>query len=277
VWVAEDYFRLLGTTYVVQSTREDLAALARSVLAAFDTDDRDAVPSRRRFGLVAAEDEAPHIVLTYRDCRRLGGPTAPESAVIRLVGALNRAAIEDYDGFAVHAGVIARDGSAVAFPIDSGGGKSTLTAACLATGFSYVSDEALCIHPETTEVVPYPKPIALSAQSVAMLSLDPAAMSIPVTGPEGLVLASDLGAPTLSSNTRLGHVVIPKFGQEALALVEVAPSEAMASLLRLSFNHYKLGQDAFHLAARLSSRVQVWRLHYDSPGEAAQILSEKLD
>jgi hypothetical protein len=273
VWAAEDRFRLLGTDFSIQSTDETLADLARTVLAAFCVTSVSAVPARRRFGLVA--DDAS--VLAYRDCRRLGGPATPEAAVIRLVGALNRVAIEDYTGFAVHAGVVARNGQAVAFPVDSGGGKSTLTAACLDEGFAYVSDEALCVDPDTAAVVPYPKPIALSAQSVALLSIPPERMTIPVTGPEGLLVADDLNVLTVSTEIKLAHVVIPRFGQDAATLVEVAPSEAMATLLRLSFNHYKLGQDAFHLAARLSSQVRVWHLDYDDPREAAATLRSRLD
>src|SRR5512136_1043844 len=72
-------------------------------------------------------------------------------------------------GAAVHAGVVASAGAVVAFPGESGAGKSTITAACLVAGFDYVSDEALCIDVADGRVVAYPKPIALASSGWAMI------------------------------------------------------------------------------------------------------------
>ena len=47
----------------------------------------------------------------------------------------------------------------------------------------------------------------------------------------------------------------------------------MVALLQFSFNHYKHGEAAFHLAAALASGVRAWRLAYNNPLEAAQAIS----
>ena len=50
-------------------------------------------------------------------------------------------------------------------------------------------------------------------------------------------------------------------------------SEAMGELLDKSFNHYKVGERAFHLAAELANGAQAWRLDYSDPRQAAELLA----
>ena len=75
----------------------------------------------------------------------------------------------------------------------------------------------------------------------------------------------------MNRNVKLRHVVLPAYG-EALGLAEVPAHEAMAALLGMSFNHYKHGARGFRLAAEVANQVQVWRLGYDRPAEAAELL-----
>jgi hypothetical protein len=271
VWAAEDYFEILGTSFAIRSDELTHRELVRKLLAPFLLDRPTGVRSRNQYGL-ASTDRG---VLAYHDCRRMGAPSAVETALIRLIAALNRSAIGQYSGFAVHAGVVATGGLAVALPVDSGGGKSTLTAACLRVGFDYVSDESLCVDPVDGSIKAYPKPIALSRTSTQLLAIG-RGLTVPVTGPEGLLTAADLGATVVEGPLRLAHLVVPTFGSDELVLEERPASEAMATLLRLSFNHYKLGEQAFHLAAHLSGELRAWTLKYDDPISAAELLKLRL-
>ncbi len=49
----------------------------------------------------------------------------------------------------------------------------------------------------------------------------------------------------------------------------------MRVLLEMSFNHYKFGAQAFLLAARLANQSTAWRLTYDDPLRAGQLLWER--
>jgi hypothetical protein len=269
VWAAETYFDILGTKFVVQATDSAYAQLTREVLAPFEFEGPTGVPAKRRYGLVRADGGQ---VIPYRDCRRLGLATSLGAALQRLVAALNQSAIDEYRGFAVHAGVVASGEDSIAFPVNSGGGKSTLTAACLLAGFDYVSDEALCVDMDGA-VVTYPKPLSLSPRSFELIGLDPGSVAVGAGESEGLAIATDLNAAVAEGPLTLRHLVLPVFGQDHVDLEEVAPSEAMTALLSFSFNHYKHGERAFHLAAKLASELDgVWRLGYGDPGEAAKQL-----
>lgn len=273
MWADKEYLDILGSRFVVQSTDPAYSDLVRTVLKPFLFDRPTGVPAKRRYGLVGTDEGQ---VLAYRDCRRLGAPTDLGSAIVRLVAALNRSAIEECEQFAVHAGVVALGDKAVAFPVDSGGGKSTLTAACLLAGLDYVSDEALCVDIASGQVLPYPKPIALNAKSLDLLGLKSDEMTVPLSGPEALVAPEDVPATISSDPLSLRHLVLASYGHEDMGLDEIAGSEAMAALLRLSFNHYKFGETAFRLAAELASEVTAWRLTYGDPLVAAKLVRTRL-
>ena len=105
---------------------------------------------------------------------------------------------------AIHAGVVAIGDSTIAFPSVSGNGKTTLTAACLLSGFSYISDEALVLD-DNGSVIPYPKPLALSKWSCETLG-------IAVEREETLVTAADLGAVVEQGGTQVTDIVVAEFG-----------------------------------------------------------------
>lgn len=77
------------------------------------------------------------------------------------------------DAIRLHAGVVARNGEAVAICGTSGSGKSTLVAALTAAGWSYLTDEVAIIDSSSFEVTPYPKWVDLSPGSLDRLGIDP--------------------------------------------------------------------------------------------------------
>jgi len=189
---------------------------------------------------------------------------------------LNATALDAAPTLAIHAGVVARHGVAIAMPASSGVGKSTLTAACIRRGFDYLSDEALCLSYQDGSVVGYPRPIALSAWSVT--AVHACAVGVPV-GDESLFTADDLGARNHLGAARLGHVVmLDRAGdpRSAPSLTRASRPDAVTLLLRLSFNHYRRPADAVRLAADVVRAADVWRLRYGDPLDAADLLCSKL-
>jgi len=244
--VAEDVDRLLGAFVAPTSTHDVL--------------------SRYRLTRAGSGD---HMLLC--GCQILARSPSQDAVMSELVRQVNNEVLRAFTGFAVHAGVVAAGRSAIAFPAASGVGKSTLTAACLSRGCSYVSDEALCIDFDTAHVIPYPKPISLSVSSMDLLGLPGC------VGSETLVTASELGAATVAGPTQLRHVVeIVRLGDRA-RLVPVSRSAGLAALLRYSFNHYKRPAAAFALVGRLAADFHAWRLECGSPDEAADALLAAMD
>lgn len=186
--------------------------------------------------------------------------------VSQLVARMNRLAIQEADRLAVHAGVVGLGYRVVAFPAESGKGKTTMTAACLLEGFTYWSDEAL-VFDEPNIVVPYPKPLALTPWSL---------MHLGFTGSTGerLVAAADLGAPVADTPVPLTDVVLLRPGP--IGLESLPRSAAVSELLRLSFNHYRYPEGAVRTVIETARRVHVRRLSYSDTREGARLLAARL-
>lgn len=203
----------------------------------------------------------------YKDCTRRGSRTSPAQAVALLMASINLAVLDRCPHFAVHAAVVARDDRIVAFPADSGEGKSTLAAACLRAGFHYLSDEALVLD-DQGRVVPYPKPVALSEWSRRRLGLEG-------DDEESLYASAHLGSSPHPGERPVSEIVLMERGHGETTLDPLPRSEAVPALLSRSFNHYKDPARAFRLATVTAGDSKVWRLRYDDPVEAAAALWDR--
>jgi hypothetical protein len=277
---------LLGTRFVLDGADPDVGAELRRLLEPFLPAagiGHDGTPARRID--VAADADAA-------------------DPVVRVLTELNTTALADVDSFAVHAGAVSAGGQVVAFPGGSGAGKSTLTAACLRADLDYVSDEALCVRWDTGAVLPYPRPIALSAWSAAAVGatgvgvtgvgatgVDITAVDVTgvdvtgvdLAGPaadggERLFTAADLGATVAAGPLTLAHVVLPSRadGRAGPTLEPVRRGEAVAELLRRSFSHWRRPERAFGLAHELVAAARTWRLTLSDPAEAARLIADLL-
>jgi hypothetical protein len=184
--------------------------------------------------------------------------------------AVNASALDRAPDFAVHCAVVACGQTAVAMPATSGVGKSTLTAACLRVGFSYVSDEALCLRQPDGRVVPYPRPIALSPWSAHAVEAPTPGVE---AGEELLFTAVDLGSRVAADKLRVRHIVLlDRHPAGPPAIREAARPAAITRLLELSFNHYRRPAGAVQLAAAVVADAAVWTLGYSEPLAAARLL-----
>ncbi len=204
----------------------------------------------------------------HKGCYRQASGNSADDVLPGLVGLINQAAIGEVEHFATHSAVVTRGNRVVAFPAESGGGKTTLAAASLLSGFSYVSDEALILD-DSGLVVPYPKPLALSQWSCQTLGLSHA-------GEETLFTPADLGGSVVRSNVRLTDLVISRYGSGDPSIESMPSSEAVSQLISNSFNHYKNPERAFRISTDVARKTRVWRLDYHDPLEALQLLQEIL-
>jgi hypothetical protein len=263
VWITDQRLQLLDTTFRILSQSQTVANEVDRVLAGFERS-RQASRASNLVQITGQHDEYS----AYRDCGRIATDTDLPTLMSALVANLNFAAVEQCERFAVHAGVVGWPEGRVGIPASSGHGKTTLTAALLRQGFTFLSDEAL-VFGNDASVVPYPKPLALSEWSVDKLGLSRSSHA------ESLALPADLGS-SFGTGGPLTDLVISEYGHGKQSLQALPRSRAVAALIQYSFNHYKDPERAFRLATEVARDLRVWRLEYDDPLEAAEVLQDAL-
>ena len=190
-------------------------------------------------------------------------------ALADIATRLNALVLENCHPLTVHAGVVATANRAIALPAVSGAGKSTLVAACLLAGFEYLSDEALHVGPGG-HAVPYPRPLGLSDDSAARLSVADRGVS---AGDERLIAPEDLGV-VAKEPALVRHVVaLDRRAGSTASLERMTEADTVHLLLTHSFNHYLAPQEAMAAAARIAAGAGAWRLSYGEAVEAAGLLS----
>jgi hypothetical protein len=162
-----------------------------------------------------------------------------------------------------HASAVAIDGRAVAFLAASGGGKSTVAAAFHAAGHAVVNDDVLAVGldgpvPITIPGVPR---IKLYPDVAAHLGLDVTALPVvqPWIGKLGLAADGRFAA---------GPVPLARFyvldDADALAIVPLAPTDALVETLRHSYGARSFGMlsapEHFRQCATVAARVSTRRL-----------------
>ena len=204
--------------------------------------------------------------------RRNGGGIFRTDTRQRLVehyfSILNELALDNFSGLAVHAGVVAQGRCAIAFPGPSGAGKSTLVAACVAAGFDYVSDEALCIN-LSGDLVPYPRPLMLSEASRRVVR--PTEVIPNPLPSKHAVSPADLGGRASHSPLQLTHVILADRGG-ALGLEAIPSSQVIPELLERSFNRHGDPAATFNLVANVARDCRAWHLGYTNAMEAAGLI-----
>ncbi len=264
VWSTDRRYPVIGTTIRVLSTDVGVADHAHQLLEQFGTTELGA-RTVNTIRVARLSDDATSLL---RGCGTVAASADSAELVAPLIGAVNEAALASCPSFAVHAGVVALGDRVVVIPGPSGGGKSTLTAACQLTGFGYVSDEALVLDDDGT-VVSYPKPLALTRWSCETLGIEP-------QDPERLLAANELGPVANGSRKAVTHILLTTFGGGPASLWEATPSEAVAALITYSFNHYRNPARAFHLATATARQARVWHMEYGDPMQAARLLHDRL-
>jgi hypothetical protein len=184
------------------------------------------------------------------DGRVVARAVDPSVAVATVVWRLNAIAAESTAHVLLHAGCVAgRNGGAVLLIGGSGAGKSTLTAACVAAGLGYLTDELTAVDLLTGCLTPYPKPLGLEGERLVRgSSLGPLAAAGLLT-PAALVFVRYEPGATLTETTLDG-------GWALLALV------AHATNLRT------LGGPALAWLAGLALAYPARQLTYGDTSEA---------
>jgi hypothetical protein len=194
------------------------------------------------------------------------------SVVLRVLGEVNNLAVESSPTDLVfHAGAVALDGRGVLLPGGSNHGKSTLTTALVADGFSYLTDEAAAVTADLM-IRPFAKSIALDPGSFPLFAeLAPtdsgAGLARAIACREWHIDPARVG--TVAGPVPVAAVVCPQWRAGATTRVgEVDVVEALHLLLGDAFDFAAGGQPVFERLVEVVSSVPVLRVTYGETADA---------
>jgi HprK-related kinase A len=175
----------------------------------------------------------------------------------------------------LHAAVVERNGRAMVFPALPGSGKSTLCAALIHRGWRHLSDEFGLVEPETLNLVPCPRPIALKNASIEVIRrFEPEAGFGPLFPKTRKGTVAHLRPPAPSvrrmhETARPGWIVFPRFAAgSGLVLKPLAGTHAFLRLANNAFNYEIMGSDGFAAVANLIRLCPAYELKYGDLDEA---------
>jgi hypothetical protein len=187
-----------------------------------------------------------------------------------------RAIASTRNSILLHAGAVERDGRVVVVAGFSGRGKSTLTAALVRAGFSYVTDEMVIIEPQTGWVRPYSKPLDLGRSSLELLGLSGQ------IDEQYVVDKIRVDPSAVGGNSEGGHVslIVVLDGHEVPAGTQSAetlnPVEALSAVLPNVFAETYAMVDPLQRLADLCEVHQVVRLPRLPLGESVAVIEDLL-
>jgi hypothetical protein len=199
---------------------------------------------------------------------------AAQPSVGALLTELTGAVLARTPLFGVHAAVLSRPSGLLAIPGRSGLGKTTLAAALLTNGWRYLSDEVLAVDRDAGTVSPFPRPLALAAESWLLLGLESA--RAPVPGAESHIAASELGQLSYADGP-LTDIVLASRRPGPVTVTSAPRGEAVHALLISSFNHYTAPAESFRTAVSLARGARVWRVGYQDATDLAAELEAHLE
>jgi hypothetical protein len=192
-----------------------------------------------------------------------------EMAVDRLsawVNGLVLTTARDY--LVIHAAcLLAPDGGALVLAAPSGAGKSTLTAALVAAGYGYLSDEFAPIDPVHGLVHPFPKPLTLKAGSWPLFPEAPE----PDHPGVWFVTAEQLGGRTATGCHAVRWVVLPRWrAGGAIEVEELSPGALVLAVAEQALGSFFYGARAIDLLARACRGARGVRIEYDDVADVVR-------
>jgi HprK-related kinase A len=177
----------------------------------------------------------------------------------------------------LHAAVVARGDRAILMSGVSGAGKSTLSLMLSQRGWRFLGDEFAMIDPDTGWAHPFPRPVSLKNESLALIPEGNRVGPLLAGTPKGDVRHV---APPASAIAAMGEpaqpalLVFPRFGFPS-ALNGLAPTETFVRLTQASTNYVAMGEAGFRALTRLRADVPAVTLDYPD-GEAGVAAIEAL-
>lgn len=181
----------------------------------------------------------------------------------------------------IHAGAVARGGSGVLMTGDSGAGKSTLAAMLGHRGWRFLGDEFALLDLADAKLSPFPRPISLKNESIALLeAIAPADRFGPrfeetIKGSVRHLAPPREAIAAMDEAVQPRLIVMPAFvaGAEP-SLRPISRAEAFFHISQSSTNYRVIGEKAFEAVWRLVESAPAYEITYGSTDGAQALLDE---
>lgn len=247
-------------------------------------DSASATPVGRYLVDVPVDSSSRSIHVYLDDVFAFSAPAGREALEILQADVAFRAVSLSEGVVVFHAAAVCRSGITMILPAESGSGKTSLAAALVASGWTFITDELAAVEVESHSMIPFRRAIVVSvevAQTIGMTSesragarsrdtrtwvFDP--RELEAFGRARPLPASDtVAVPTL--------VVAPKFVPGAdLEITEMSPLETFRHLVDTRFSGTVSTGDGLALAAELANKAAGWRIVHGDAARAAAELSD---
>jgi hypothetical protein len=182
----------------------------------------------------------------------------------------------------LHAGgAAAPDGRVIIAHGASGAGKTTLTSALVAQGLAYVTDETVCLDPETLTIEPFRKPLTVKPGSQEVLAHLRPPDDEASEGTGNWQLSPDrLGGPELPDTAlRPALIVFPDRDPDRgdVEVTPVSPARAAFVLGEQSSAMWAIEPRPLATLARLVTSVPAFQVSYAHAFDAAPVITGLLD
>jgi hypothetical protein len=180
------------------------------------------------------------------------------------------------DFLVLHAGAVSWAGRGIILPAPPDSGKTTLTAALIRAGFSYLTDEAAPLDPATGLLHPFPRALWMEAPSIDVvprLRQDLPQDLLVASRPRYQVTSEELRPGALGGPCPVRHIIAPAYATgSAVELEPLSRAEAIVSLAQNSFNFATLGRPGVSLLAKVVAGAVCYRLRMGSLEGAVDIV-----
>ena len=184
-----------------------------------------------------------------------------------------------------HAGVVERNGVGVIIPAISGSGKSTLSAGLAYNGWRFFSDEFGMLDAASGQLYPYPRPISLKNESIAVMKEwvgNSDFFSKEYVGtPKGTICYL---RPPVGSIDQMDQPVTPKVVIHPIYKAGAKPNikpltktMAFFRLVKSSANYGDIGEPAFLALSKLAEESISCEITYSSLEEAIELVNQFID
>jgi len=162
----------------------------------------------------------------------------------------------------------------------SGAGKTTLTVALVAEGLAYLTDETVCLDPETLAVEPFPKPLTVKPGAQQVLGhLRPDQDRIDPDSGNWHLDPTSLGGPAIPEHElQPALIVFPDFRSDfdAVEVTPVSRAHAAFVLGEQSSALWAVEPRPLAALARLVTQAHAYRVSYGDAFAAAPVIVRDL-
>jgi len=162
----------------------------------------------------------------------------------------------------------------------SGAGKTTLTTALVQAGLAYVTDETVCLDPDTLVIEPFTKPLTVKPGSQKLLAhLAPPPEEVSEGSGNWQLPPDRLGGPPLpDTELRPAVIVFPDVDQDRTDVVAtpVSPARAAFVLGEQSSAMWAIEPRPLAAIARLVTTVPAFQVSYGNAYDAAPVIINEL-